>query len=74
MTTSRRWCPSWPRSRPRSRLSKPSSDGPQDFYEVNATPQLVNLFVATDDGATATAYVYLDGELQPPAPPGDARR
>jgi hypothetical protein len=45
--------------------------GPQDFYEVNATPQLVNLFVATDGGAAATAYVYLDGELQPPAPPRD---
>ena len=45
--------------------------GPQDYFEVNATPQLVNVFVATDDGATATAYVYLDGELQPPAPPRD---
>jgi hypothetical protein len=45
--------------------------GPQDFFEVNATPQLVNLFVATDDGTTATAYVFLDGELQPPAPPRD---
>jgi hypothetical protein len=44
--------------------------GPQDYFEVNATPQLVNLFVATDAGSTATAYVYLDGELQPPAPPG----
>ena len=29
------------------------------------------MFVATDGGATATAYVYLDGELQPPAPPRD---
>jgi hypothetical protein len=45
--------------------------GPQDYFEVNATPQLVNLFVATDGGSTATAYVYLDGELQPPAPPQD---
>jgi len=43
--------------------------GPLDYFEVNATPQLVNLFVATDGGSTATAYVYLDGELQPPAPP-----
>jgi hypothetical protein len=45
--------------------------GPQDYFEVNATPQLVNLFVATDGAAAATAYVYLAGELQPPAPPRD---
>jgi hypothetical protein len=45
--------------------------GPQDYYEVNATPQLVNLFVATGGGSTAAAYVYLDGELQAPAPPQD---
>jgi hypothetical protein len=42
--------------------------GPQDYYEVNATPQLVNLWVATGGGATATPYVVLDGEVQPPAP------
>jgi hypothetical protein len=45
--------------------------GPQDYFEVNATPQLVNLFVAANGGLTATAYVYLAGELQPPAPPRD---
>jgi hypothetical protein len=45
--------------------------GPQDYYEVNATPQLVNVFVATDGGSTATAYVYIDRQLQPPAPPRD---
>jgi len=45
--------------------------GPQDYFEVNATPQLVNVFVATDGGSTATAYVYLDDELQPPAPSQD---
>jgi hypothetical protein len=43
--------------------------GPQEYYEVNATPAIVNLFVATDGGTTATAFVFLDGELQPPAPP-----
>jgi hypothetical protein len=45
--------------------------GAQAYFEVNATPALVNVFVATDGGATATAYVYLDGELQEPAPPRD---
>jgi hypothetical protein len=45
--------------------------GPQEYFEINATPQLVNLFVATDDKSTATPYVYLGGELQPPAPPRD---
>jgi hypothetical protein len=42
---------------------------PVEYYELNADARLVNLFVATDDGATATPYVYLDGELQPPGPP-----
>jgi hypothetical protein len=42
---------------------------PVEYYELNADARLVNLFVATDGGATATPYVYLDGELQPPAPP-----
>ena len=29
----------------------------------------MNVFVATDDESTATAFVYLDGELEEPAPP-----
>lgn len=37
--------------------------GAQRYFEINATPLLVNLFVAGDDGATVTPYVYVDGEL-----------
>ncbi len=45
--------------------------GPQDYFEVNTTPDVVNVWVATDDAATATVYAYFDGELQPPAAPRD---
>lgn len=36
--------------------------GPQEYYEINATPALVNLFVA-GDGTSVTAYVYVGGVL-----------
>jgi hypothetical protein len=36
---------------------------PQEFFEINATSQLVNLIVALNDGKVAQPWVYLDGEL-----------
>lgn len=37
--------------------------GPQDYFEINATARLVNLFVALNDGAVMQPWVYVDGEL-----------
>ena len=42
--------------------------GGVEFFEVNADAQAVNLFVASDDGATVTGYLYVDDELVGPAP------
>lgn len=46
-----------------------SLGAPQRFFEINATPTIVNLFVAADDGTQAVAYVYAAGELGQPAAP-----
>jgi len=46
--------------------------GPQQFFEVNATPQVVNLFVATGGGTGVTPFVYVGDELAPAGDPSTA--
>lgn len=43
--------------------------GAQQYFEINATAQLVNLFVADVDEGTVTPYVFAGGELQQPGDP-----
>jgi myosin-crossreactive antigen len=37
--------------------------GPQQYFEINATAKLVNLFVSLNNGAIAQPWVYVDGTL-----------
>lgn len=41
--------------------------GPQRYFEINASPTVINLFVALDGATQAVAYVFALGELNPPA-------
>ncbi len=37
--------------------------GVQEYFEINATARLVNLFVALDGATSVQAWLFLDGEL-----------
>ncbi len=37
--------------------------GPQEFFEINATARLVNLFVALDGATAVQPWLFFDGEL-----------
>jgi hypothetical protein len=43
--------------------------GRQKYLEVNASPTLVNLFVAVDNATQAVAFVYAEGKLSDPSTP-----
>jgi hypothetical protein len=47
--------------------------GPQQYFEINATPQLVNLFVADAARTTVTAYVYVGGSVAETGQPAGAQ-
>ncbi len=47
--------------------------GPQQYFEVNATPQVVNVFVASDDATGVTSFVYVGDELAPAGAPRSAQ-
>ncbi len=46
--------------------------GPQQYFEVSATTQLVRLFVASEGATVVTPYVWVGGELTSPAAPSTA--
>jgi hypothetical protein len=46
--------------------------GPQQYFEINATPQAVNLFVADAARTTVTPYVYIGGALAESGRPAGA--
>jgi hypothetical protein len=46
--------------------------GPQQYFEINATPQVVNLFVADAARTSVTPYVYVGGAVAESGPPSSA--
>ena len=46
--------------------------GAQDFFEINADPGKVTLWIAADEATTATPYVFADGELSQADDPQEA--
>ena len=54
--------------RPAIEAVESALDGPQSYFEINATPQLVNLFVADVEAGTVVPYVVAGDELQEPGP------
>jgi len=47
--------------------------GPQQYFEINATPQLVNLFVADAAKTSVTPYVYVGGAVAQSGAPSGAQ-
>jgi hypothetical protein len=47
--------------------------GPQQYFEINATPQVVNLFVANAAKTSVTPYVYVGGSLAEAGEPAGAQ-
>ena len=46
--------------------------GPQQYFEINATPQVVNLFVADAAKTSVTPYVYVGGAVAESGPSSSA--
>ena len=43
-----------------------------EYFEINATPSLVNIYVAASNATKAIAFIYRDGKLEDPAQPETA--
>ena len=43
-----------------------------EYFEINATPTLVNVYVAASNATKAVAFIYRDGKLEEPAQPETA--